>query len=339
MRFIPDKVAQGGSLIGNSYLATFAACPRNWFNSYYRPYEGGRGLRSKFISEHLIKGRVFHEGLAALYKSGCRSGEDTGEWDIKLAQDLMHLHHAQSIPEYTSEDKAEEEWIKLQAMLTAYHDEFSLRGHHPDYPTIRVLHDGAGEPLIEREFQVDLGYRDFVFTCRADLVILHHGRPKVMEHKTSAPGMWAKKRLHSIHTDSQFTGECFVLASLFPDEPIDGVLCNVVVKGGRTDVALRESTRRCQADYEVFRLSALDILQQIDHRTQGFESDLTAGWPHEDALARWFPDHGTKTGQCQNYDGCQFQPLCLNKTRTDENLRSFRTRTSEEVRAAREKAK
>ena len=339
MRFIPDATPKGGSLIGNSYIAKFAQCPRDWFHSYYHPFDGGKGIRSRFTSEHLLKGRVFHEGIAALYTSGCRDGEDTGEWDLDLAISVLEMDHASASVEYESEQKAEEDLLLVRSMLIAYHDEFSPVGANPDYPVIRVMHDGEGKPLVEREFSVDLGFGGYVFTCRADLIITHHGYPKIMEHKTSAPGFWASKRLNAIHTDSQFTGECFVLASLFPDEPIDGVLCNVVIKKGKSKIALRESTRRDHHDLNTFRMAVLDILLQIDQRVEAFENDMDSGHTLMESMDRWFPDHGTRTGGCENYGGCQFQRLCLNKGRLDENLKSFKGRTIEESLLAQEKAK
>ena len=339
MRFIPEIVPDGGSPVGNSYLSTFTTCPRRWANLYYRQFEGGRGLRPQYQSEHLTKGSTFHEGIAALYGSGCKDGEDTGEWDLDLSLAQMELVHIAALTKYASEEKAEEDWLLLQSMLINYYDQFSLKGATPDFPTIQVLHDGEGNPLIEREFQIDLGYGGYIFTCRADLLILHHLHPKVMEHKTSAPGFWATKRMNAIHTDSQFTGECFVLANLFPDEQVDGVLVNIVIKKGKTKIALRESTRRDYHDYNTFRMSALDILQQIDHRTQGFDNDIDTGWPEEEALNRWFPDHGTKTGACENYGGCEFQILCRNKDRVNQNLKSFKPRLATQLVENRENPK
>ena len=338
-RFIPEATPKGGSPFGNSFLSTFATCPRKWFNQNIRPFDGGKGIRPQFTSEHLIKGRIFHEALAELYLSGCRDGEDTGEWDLDRAKTVLESEHTRSIDEYGNLEKAEEDLFLLTSMLVNYYDEFSPSGSQPDFPTIRVMHDGEGKPLIEREFSIDLGYGGYVFTCRADLLILHHGYPKVMEHKTSAPGFWAQKRLNAIHTDSQFTGECFVLASLFPDIQVDGVLCNVIIKKGKSKIAIRESTRRDQHDYNTFRMSALDILQQIDRRTEGYTNDIKAGWAEEEAINRWFPDHGMKTGGCENYGGCEFQVLCRNKGRTDQNLKSFRPRTVAEVTESREGVK
>jgi len=331
MRFIPAKTPNAGSQIGNSYLAKFARCPRDWFNTYYRPFQGGHGIQYRFTSEYLSAGRSFHEGIAELYRSGVRDGEDTGEWDIDRAIARMQLEHTTTTIEYESQEKAEETWQLIQSMLLNYHDEFCLTGNRPDFPTIRVLCDGEGSPLIEREFSIDLGFRDYVFTCRVDMIVSHHGYPKIMEHKTSAPGMWVGKRLASIHTDSQFTGECLVMASLFPEELISEVLCNVVIKRGKTEIARRESTRRDHHDFNSYRLAVLDILESIDHRVEGYTSDIDRELPELEAINRWFPDHGTRTGACEEYSGCQFKTLCLNKSRNDQFLQSFVPRSQQEV--------
>jgi len=331
VKFLPEVMPKGGSLVGNSYISSFAQCPRKWANTYFRPFKGGRGLRPQFQSEHLTKGSTFHEALAALYQSGCRDGEDTGEWNLDLAKEMLEITHTSNLHHYRDSEKAEEDLILLQSMLAAYYDKFGLESSTPDYPRIKVMHDGEGNPLIEREFSIDLDYKDYVFTCRPDLIITHHRVPKVMEHKTSAPGFWAQRRLGTIHTDSQFTGECFVLASLFPDEMVDGTLCNIVIKNGKKHIALRDSTRRDHHDYNTFRLAALDILQEIDQRTEGFNNDQEAGThTEEESLDRWFPDHGTKTGACEAYGGCAFQIICRNKGRVEQNLATFLPRSDEQ---------
>ncbi len=331
MRFIPERTPSGGSLFGNSYTASFAKCPRQWFNSYKRPLDASMGIKSRFTSEHLIKGRVFHVGIAELYQTGCTDGTYHGEWNIDQAMARMELEHTVASIEYESEEKADEDWLLLQSMLLNYHDEFSKNGNRPEFPEIRVLFDGKGQPMIEREFQVDLGYRDYVLTSRIDLLIEHHAFPKAMEHKTSAPGFWATKRLNSIHTDSQATTECFVLAALFPEERINEVYYNIVIKKGRSEIAKRDTTRRDYHDLNTFRLATIDILEQIDRRTEGFDNDRDSGLNEEEAADRWFPDHGTRTGACEEYGGCQFQTICRNKDRIEQNLKSFRPRTVAEV--------
>ena len=336
-RFIPlPTEGGGGSLVGNSYLSKWAQCPRAWFNSFYRPFEGSQGVRPRYVSEHLLKGGTFHEGIAELYLSGCRDGEDTGEWNLDQAIGILESHHKRNESQYEESTLYETDLNLTRSMLTAYYSEFGLGGPSQDYPTIRTLHDGEGLPLVERDFSVDLGYGGYVYTCRADLLILHHGYPKVMEHKTSAPGLWAQKRVASIQFDSQFTGEIFVLKALFPDEILEGALVNVVIKGGKTKIALRESTTRSDEDLRHFRLSTIHILQQIDEAVHKFNQALIEGNDIEWAMSLYFPDHGERTQACDNYGGCEFRSLCRSKNRIDRVLPTFRPRTRAEVVESRE---
>jgi hypothetical protein len=333
LRFIPDETAKGGSLIGNSYISTFANCWLKGFNTYIRPCEGQRGIRARFRSEHLIKGGIFHEAIAELYLSGCRDGEDTGIWDLEQALGKLDEECLKATDEYPDSQKLEDDKLMMRNMLTNYYAKYGPGGPAQDFPiVVKVLHDEAGEPLIEREFRVDLGYKDYAFTMRADLLVEHHGRPVIMEHKTSAAGFWPQQRLNSIHTDAQFTGQCFVLATLFPGQILDGVLCNVVIKKGKTEIALRDLTNRDYLDFNVFRLSVLDILQQIDHRMEGFSNDLDSGWEMEEAVTRWFPDHGQRTGACTAFGtGCEYQLLCRNKTRIKQGLETYHPRNTEDL--------
>ena len=333
-RFIPrETLGGGGSLIGNTYLSTFWKCPRKWFNHYLRPYvtqDGtgeSEGIRPRFQSEDLLKGGTFHEAMEALYKSGCRDGEDTGEWDLNLAQDVLEAEHLKRQPEYEHLHKWEEDQGLLNQMLVNYYNTCGPGGDKQDYPQIKVLHDGNGEPLIERDFTIDLGYGGYYYTCRVDLLMEYHGRPRVMEHKTSAYGMWVNKRAASIHFDSQFTGELLVLKSLFPEEPLDGAVVNIIIKGGKTELVRREHTIRDDEDLRTYRYSCLDVLKQIDQRVERFRDALVKGIPMQTAVNLYFPDHGERTGACLEYRGCEYQRLCRNKGREAKILEWFVGRT------------
>ena len=116
-RFIPQPILDGGSLIGTSYVGLFHRCLRKWFNQHKRPHLEGTGIVAKHTSEHLIKGSTFHEGIAALYLSGCRDGEDTGEWDIDRAVDVMEVCHHKREHEYANPETATNDLKLLREML------------------------------------------------------------------------------------------------------------------------------------------------------------------------------------------------------------------------------
>jgi hypothetical protein len=279
--------------------------------------------------------------MAALYQSGCRGGTDTGEWDVEGAIRVMRFEYDSLLGEYEESEKAEEDWVKAETMLRNYYDEYSLRGNSPDYPKIQVAFDGKGVALIERTFSVELGYRDYIFTVRPDLIVLEDGLPLVMEHKSSAYGMWFNKRMEKFEWDSQVSGETFVLHALFPggSDKIQGVRGNVLVKGGKTTkVGRTPLLLRTMEDLESFRLATIDVLRQIDERVEGFWGDYWRGTPVLNAAMRHFPDHGTRTGACEEYGGCSFLILCKYKDLHHRQLAGFRARTPTEIEEGREKS-
>lgn len=340
MNFIPVRTPSGGTPIGSTYLAAWANCPWEWYNLYLRPgAEGTQGIVPVHTKPAFLKGRIFHTGLEYWYRSGCRNGEDTGEYQIDPALEAARVVWTSAEHEYESPDEWAAHWDQVSLTLRSYHDAYGPGGHERDWPEIRVLCDERGEPLLEREYAVELGYRDFILTCKPDAIVSHRGYVKVLEHKTSHP-RYLSERLQSIHTDAQFTQECYTLRALLPELPLEGVLANVmpVPRGASSKfrVAERETTKRSDWDLEVFRLDSIDILQQIDDRV-GRWQDLVAGGMNPTNAARMcFPSHGTRTGRCNAYRGCQFLRLCSNKEREVEMLRNYRGRTAAEVKVSRE---
>jgi hypothetical protein len=266
--------------------------------------------------------------LEAWYTSGSRDGDDTGEYAIDVALDAAKVEHNKNAPRYESSEQADADWLEIEAMLRSYHDRFGPTSSTPDWPSIRVVHDADGKPIVERELWTPLGENRF-YSVRIDLLVSHFGFLKVMEHKTSVPG-FVSQRLRSTHTDSQMTGELFTIWQEFPDLPIGGILTNVLVKGrgkaSKYDVAMRETTSRTTADYEAFRHASRHILGHIDNATADFEQLVAAGTSVAEAVARCFPDHGTRTGRCDAYGGCPFLQLCHRKDDETSELRMFRPR-------------
>jgi len=132
--FIPQQVVDGGSQIGNSYISTFDTCPTKWFNSYLRDFELSQGIKPRWESEHLIKGSTFHEGMEALYRSGIRDGEDTGEWDLQLALATLEIQHLRRQPDYKEMDKWETDKLLLDSMLTNYYNVCGRGSLTQDFP-------------------------------------------------------------------------------------------------------------------------------------------------------------------------------------------------------------
>jgi hypothetical protein len=341
--FIPDKTISGGTPFGNSYCSLYANCPLAFFYYYVYPMEKpnpgpvAKGITQRFTRPYLLLGQYFHTGMEGLYRSGCVDGVDTGEWDVEHAIQVMRVEYEKSLVEYEESERAEKDWGLAESMLRNYYDEYSLNGLTPDYPGMQVMFNGDGEPLIEKQFSIELGYRDYIYTCRPDLIVTENGRLKVMEHKTSAYGMWLNKRIEKFDWDSQATGETFVLHALFPGSKIEGVIGNVLVKGGKTKKVERTRVSRAVLDIESFILATINVLKRIDEAVEGFWGEYWRGCTIQHAAMKYFPDHGTRTGYCAEYGGCQFGVLCRFKDLQTQQIGGFRPRTQDETVESREK--
>ena len=350
-QFIPKEMPGGASKVGNSFVSLFAKCPQKWFNTYLRPIETfapdgtpmvTQGIRPNKTALALINGSVFHEGMAALYLSGCRDGEDTGEWNLEEALAVARGCWKERFREFEETVHAEDEWTVVQTMLTDYCEWYGPNtGRTADFPNVRVAHDGEGMPLVEREFICTLPGSQHIYTMRADLVIEHMGYLKMGEHKTSVAG-FVKQRLASAHTDPQMTGQCWVMRELFPDTPVNGVWMNVIVKGrslnSKWEVAERDTSTRTDAQMDKFPYGVLSILGQIDESVGGFLHEFQKDTTDLEVLAqRWFPDHGTRTEVCYSYGrDCEYLPLCKGAGRESQILQNFRPRATVELKDMKE---
>lgn len=345
-QFLPPETPTGGSQVGNSYVTLFENCPRKWFNSFYRPLLNeshelvARGLQPINTDVNLLGGRILHEGMAALYLSGCQDGEDTGEWDIDHAIDVLNMHADRAAPEYLDEDLAESNRNMCQVLLRTYYDEYGPDSAGRDYPIIRVAHDQHGKPLVEMDFKVQLS-NEYIYTCRSDTIIYHNGYLKTLEHKTSHP-MFVKQKLGSVKWDAQISGEYYVMQQHFPEDALAGVMYNVLPKNrsanSKFGVAERETGTRTPAQLERWRLTTLDTLRRIDEAVERFEELMKLGTASVEQAADYcFPLHGTRTSTCFAFNrDCEFSTLCQMPGLEKNILRSFRGRTQEETDKLRE---
>ena len=342
-QFMPQVEAAGGTQIGGSYINTWINCPRDWYNLHYRPYLGndgsvvGTGLSAFSTSIPLLVGRVFHEAIAAWYESGVRNGEDTGERSVDKALEVALREHKSCESQFPADRKtglessevAANEFAKVEMMLRAYHDRYGPESMNPEFPTIQVLVDDEGKPLVEREWTAQLcpGY---VFTCRTDLIILEHGLMKTMEHKTtSAYGVQMRKR--EMDMDPQFSGEYWILRECLPQHTLAGVMVNMIVKDrsgkSKFDIAERETTTRTDGQLNRWRLTSVHALEQIDAAVARYTELLAAGTTHEAAADLCFPDYGTRTKQCYAFNSrCQFLDLCQMAGMEHKRIAQFKPR-------------
>jgi hypothetical protein len=332
--FVPPPEASGGTQGGNSYLQTWVKCPRLWYNTYYRPTrdEGGkvlsRGLRLPHSSRHILTGDAGHDGLQRLYESGIRDGEDTGEWDVDFAVDTARAKLQTHKPKYQLVKDFEEAYDTLPVIIRDYYEKHGPEAPRPDYPNIKILCDDQGAPMIERELRAELA-PGYVYTCRFDALITDMGFIKALEHKfTTAYGI--NMRLKGINTETQFTGEYWVIQQCYPEVDLNGVLLNMLIKnrsltGKYKDTpAVRETTTRSPGTINRWKISAIGILDSIDDAIDRFENLTLNGDSDNYASEVCFPDHGTRTEQCHAFGSkCDYLHLCQLPGLEDRRLAQY----------------
>ena len=273
------------------------------------------GITPARFKPALDTGSRVHAGVAAFYQYGCRDGVDTGERSLSAMLDAARLD-----PPISGEPDTDlvESLALTDRMLTRYFETY--KGDDG----VRVAFDKDGHPLIEREFWLDLGYRDYRFTCRADLVYWQSGQYlRFMEHKT-ARASDLPKWLKRADIDPQFTGQFLMGVSHFPDDPFDGVTLNALVKdrAKKSDLPdmMRKTYSRSPAQLEKFRLDAVRRLQRIDESVEEWRTLVKQGMEPDDAAKVVFD--GSPSGyECVGMGvACDYLGLCVNRERLSSLL-------------------
>jgi hypothetical protein len=284
------------------------------------------------------------------YASGCRDGEDTGEYSLDAALAAGEAaRDGEEGQEYESREIASTEWDMLEKMMVSYHDTFGPGGPHQDYPAVKVLCDEEGEPLVERAWVCTLtdGY---IYTCRTDLIVEERGYVSVWEHKTSTQmPIFLRMRKESIPWDAQFAGEYWILKELFaPTETIHVVRVNMVFKNHQAFqksgkptahplVAEREGTDRTDGQLEQWRWSTIHELYAIDEAVERYDRAVASGnVTPKHAATLYFPQRGMRNGKCTAYRGCAYQALCRYAGKEEKVMGDYRPCSGEELVSLRE---
>lgn len=335
-RFIPATSLEGGTPIGSSYLRTFWACPYMFFNQYIRPLgdleDGGQlvGIQPRFRSRALSMGSMNHSFMEHLYRSGCRDGADTGEWDIDYAIEGTQATKTSVKDAYEDEAEWQEDYDNAILLGRYYVERYGSHGTTPDWPRFQVAFDGEGVPLIEREFSLDMGFNDYYVTSKPDIIMTRDGYLITRDHKTAARG-WGQRRAANIHTDPQFTMEHMILSELFPEEAFEGSEVNIIVKGlvstTKAERFFRNTTTRSMSDVASFKADTIDLLERIDQAVANFQELYESTGDLELSAGLAFPRHGVRTDNCHAFNrACDFIDLCMFKDNIGNNLGAFKPR-------------
>jgi len=287
----PTAPPGGASRFGAHYLETWQECPMLWYRRFLAPHpDGGRGLETLFTGEPLLVGSAVHEGLAAYYATP--GGWKTGDYDIEAA--VAHIPASMEKRRRECEtDQAFDNVVNTSTtLLRKYHDWWGKGGVLCDYPDLTILNDAQGMPLVEREYEITLPYRNYVFTARFDAVVRYFGAIYVLEHKTTAASRLSNQ-LTAMGINTQVTGQVMILNEAHRGETIGGVMANMlvkdrVVKAGARPQFERQPFTRTVLEREKFILDAGHILAQIDEAVEEYNHFRGRGLEDHEASRQVF---------------------------------------------------
>jgi hypothetical protein len=320
----------GGTRFGWSFLKSWKACRTKWYDTYLRPHpDGGTGTEPTFTGEALLLGSAVHKGLEAYYNA------NTGiMWSDEGRILSVHGHARKELRERISEMAGgEEEYTKLTAqaddMLTTYIHHWTET--EPEYPTWKVALDKNGEPLVEREFELDLGYNGYVFTSKIDVVCVFQDEYLVpLEHKTVDVSR-AGRLVQQFMLDGQASGQLWLLQQCYPHLEVGPLHLNMLVKRAKRDPFRREPISRQPVDLEVFYHNTVRTLKEIDDHVGEWRSLVQRGMD-PDTAARVIFDSTPDSFQCAGNFQCAFYGACTARGHEEAWFRSHtRARTEGDV--------
>lgn len=332
--FLPKPV-KGSREASPHRLQVWSRCRMEFYHRYLRPFPAtpkGEGWEPLSTSAPLLIGGLYHTAREAYFLSGFRDGEDTGAYSIDAAIAALEAdakeRHAEAHPE-TMADAAE----KAAVLIRRYHDWHGPGGHAPLWPSLKTVADGAGQPLIEREFRLDLtadeGPTGWFLVCKPDRIVSDGGYLNVEECKTADTSR-ASGVIRSAPMDGQFTAENFVLHTLYPEAHIHGVRLEVAIKnpGQKREGSpfLADVTTRTPVDLEVFRLNTLKTLREIDAHVGELLRLCQQGVDEPQAALLVFNRDGPHNGSCYTFGKCPYWELCSMPGYESEKHGAFRPR-------------
>lgn len=309
---IVPKTASGGTRFGAHFIMDYWKCPTLWFNRYIRPHpsKAGFGCIPAKVSKPLHVGSLFHIGMENYYLSGWQDGQ----YKIEVAIEAAEQAHLERRKDMASADEADASWIQTKRLLQRYDEHWGPGGSNCEYPELSIAADAQGLPLLEREFEIDLGVNDYVFTCKPDAIVWYGGMLAVLEHKTTAASRLSRV-FDEMNMNLQTTGEWFTLRSLYPDEPIHSIVISASVKD-RSAKALKEgsleferrSFSRNHEDLQKFKRDVIDTLLEMDASIEEYHLRLQQGATVDEAARQSFRMNRTQCAsgffKCDYYSPC-----------------------------------
>ena len=328
--YVPSDVHLGGQRTSASQLKRITTCWQLHFLSDMAPHpeiEGSTGLAAHTVSLPLLTGIGTHAGLHQYFLSGWRDGEDSGERDVMKAITYAEEIITQRRSEAPTPEDFQKALDQTQYCLTKFDEQMAASG----LGQYKVVADGNGEPVLEREFQVPLAEGRFVYIDKIDGVFEDsEGYHCPGEYKTASYSS-ANTTLASLHMQGQSFGHMACLTLAFPDAPLGDLLFWVLVKdrGAKSKLpSIYERLVTITPESVRWYLHMVEeILEDTVERATAWENLVREGMDAYEAGLMVYPQNGILNGQCQRYNRpCEFASYCEAVEFGPRMLKGFRPR-------------
>lgn len=305
---LPTTSGAGGTRVGSTFIDDWS-CKFYWYANHLAPFEGGNGLTHKHDNKNLWMGSVTHTAL----ETWVRSGWSDGKFDPEATEDALEQAAEEASTRLAFPEEEHPDLLaQCKKFMGRYMKFAGPDGEDPDWEQWRPV-EANGEPIIEREFEVDLQWEGFFYTTKPDVVVwrLSDGALCALDHKTCSASN-AGLTIAGMRKRPQLTGEHLAMRLVWPNETT-GVMVNAIIKNAAATKPPRrlEDMDRNEARLGLFRIHTISKLKEMEEHIERYRDLMQQGVPEPEAARLVFDDEPTDQ-LCSRFNRtCQYLDSCI----------------------------
>ncbi len=283
-----------------SFLKEWYSCPFKWFMGYLAPHpehQDTHGLATVgATATPLLMGSIWHDLMFGFRWSGWRDGVDTGEYSAEAAVEYAQAQASTRAGEWES---AEASTTSMDLLVSMFHEYVASRG--PD--DWRMLGDGNGVPLVEREFTTPIGPDDrYEVIVKPDAVARTGAGLVVCPEYKTASARFLGMSMRNNRVGPQAHAENLVMHRHCPADRFDGVMFEYAVKdrGKKSELPRFQPdvVSMTEAELALWEAGTVRTMDEIAAASANWRELVAGGADPMVAAHHLFPMSGKATEQC-----------------------------------------